>query len=256
MPAGDEDRPLAGTEQFWNVQDPEILTRLSEADVVSLELLPWGSNYTFLARLDAGAQGEGLAVYKPRRGEAPLWDFPDGTLYLREYGAYLLSRALGWHFIPPTVIRDGPHGIGTMQLFVPSVKGATYFTFHEERVADMQRMAAFDAFTNNADRKAGHCLLGLDGRVWGIDHGLCFNVDYKLRTVIWDFRSTPIPADLLQDMSRLLDDLEKSGPVGAELGGLIAGPEMDMLCRRLHALLEEKVFPEPGVRRSVPWPPV
>jgi len=237
----------------WQANSPQVLEMLAACEITACDLLPWGSNYTFLAKLDGGEAGPGLAVYKPRRGEAPLYDFPDGTLYRREYGSYVVSRALGWDFIPPTVIRDGPHGIGAVMLFIPSYRGANYFTFREERVDELQRIAAFDCLTNNADRKAGHCLLGVDGRVWGIDHGLTFNAVPKLRTVIWEFRSTPLPADVVTALSGLVSELEK-GDVGAELGDLVASAEMQALRGRLGWLLENGVFPEPGPWRSVPWP--
>src|SRR5690606_34583588 len=148
----------------------------------SCELIPWGSNYTFAAALVDQQGGRCLAVYKPRRGEAPLYDFPSGTLFLRERAAYLAARLLGWDFIPPTIIRTGPHGIGSVQLFVEAEENAHYFEFHRQRAAELQSMALFDLLVNNADRKAGHCLLGKDGRVWGIDHGLTFHHLPKLRT--------------------------------------------------------------------------
>lgn len=238
----------------WRPDSPDVADLLARAAVRSVDLIPWGSNYTFLARLDGGVAGEGLAVYKPRRGEAPLWDFPDGTLYQRERAAYLVSEALGWGFIPPTIIREGPHGIGSAQLFIPSFKGASYFTFREERAPDLQIMALFDCLTNNADRKAGHCLLGVDGRVWGIDHGLTFNEAPKLRTVIWEFKGTPIPRNLVEDMRAFAMDLENGGT--GELQELIVPEEMAALNLRLTWLIEQGVFPEPGARRSVPWPPV
>ena len=230
--------------------------RLTVAEFLDCKLIPWGSNYTFLAKLDGGEAGEGLVIYKPRQGEAPLYDFPDGTLYRREYGAYLVSQALGWRFIPPTVIREGPHGIGAVQLFIPSIRGATYFTFREERVAELQQVAVFDFLTNNADRKGGHCLLGVDGRVWGIDHGLTFNTVPKLRTVIWEFRGTPIPPGLLRDLQTFATELEKEGQIAAALRELIEAEEMAALYRRLQHLLITGMFPEPGPWRSVPWPAV
>src|SRR5687768_8987648 len=139
----------------WQPGSPQVSDLLARSDFTACDLLPWGSNYTFLARLDGDEAGAGLAVYKPRKGEAPLWDFPDGTLYRREYGSYLLSRYLDWDFIPPTVIREGPHGVGSVQLYMPSIRGASYFTFREERATELQQIALFDCLTNNADRKAG-----------------------------------------------------------------------------------------------------
>ena len=242
----------------WRADAGGVLELLASAEITACELMPWGSNYTFLAKLRHDEGGEGLGVYKPRKGEAPLWDFPDGTLYRREYGAYLVSEAIGWGFIPPSVIRDGPHGEGVLELFIPSYRGANYFTFKDEadRTEALQRMAVFDFFTNNADRKAGHCLLGVDGRVWGIDHGLCFNAVYKLRTVIWEWRSLPIPPGILSDVAAFLDELEKVGPAAAALSELIDAQEMHVLRGRVREVLETGTFPEPGARRSFPWPPV
>ena len=229
---------------------------LRDAEIQRCELLPWGSNYTFLAQLDGGGAGPGLAVYKPQRGEAPLYDFPDGTLYRREYASYVVSEALGWRFVPPTVIRDGPHGPGSVQLFIGSVPGASYYTFREERAEELRRFAAFDCLANNADRKGGHCLPGFDGRLWGIDHGLTFNTVPKLRTVIWEFRSQPVPDFLLKDMEQLLSSLERrSSPVDS-LEELLSAAEVEALCRRLDGLLNSQRFPEPGPYRSVPWPNV
>ena len=132
---------------------------------------------------------EAKAIYKPVRGERPLWDFPSG-LHRREVAAWELSEYLGWHLVPPTIMRDGPFGEGSLQLFVAADFEQHYFTLYEGR-ADLhdalRRMCAFDLLANNTDRKSGHCLLGLDGRIWGIDHGLCFAEDFKLRTVIWEF---------------------------------------------------------------------
>jgi len=238
----------------WRPDTPGVLDLLRQAEIRDYQLHPWGSNYTFTVVLDDGAQGQSLAMYKPRKGEAPLYDFPGGTLYLRECAAYVVSQALGWHFVPPTVIRDGPHGIGSMQLFIPTAQEANYFTFRGERQVELRRIAAFDCLANNADRKGGHCLLGLDGRLWGIDHGLTFHAVYKLRTVIWEFQGLPIPDPLLKDMEGLLTRLEKREPPTPELSELISSAELDALCQRLARLLTDQRYPEPGPWRSVPWP--
>ncbi|MBI2887164.1 MAG: SCO1664 family protein [Chloroflexi bacterium] len=250
-----ERRAAAPSPDPWSPESPEILKLLERAEITSCALLPWGSNYTFLATLDGGAAGPGQAVYKPRRGEAPLYDFPGGTLYLREVASYLVCQLLGWGFVPPTVVRrEGPHGVGSLQLFVPSVEGANYFTFRDQRVAELQRIAAFDCLANNADRKGGHCLLGEDGRVWGIDHGLTFHQAPKLRTVIWEFQGTPIPQVLLSDMGQLLERLERKGELAGDLAELLSPGELQALCQRLEQLLEARRYPAPGPWRSVPWP--
>ena len=165
----------------------------------TLGLMPWGSNYTFLMQitnpqtkdLPEDDREDLLAVYKPRRGESPLWDFPNGTLCLREYAAGLVADALGWRIVPPTVLRDGENGFGSVQLFIENDPDQHYFTFKDDPDCrdQLQRICVFDLITNNADRKSGHCLRDMSGHVWAIDHGICFNADYKLRTVIWDFAS-------------------------------------------------------------------
>src|SRR3954447_2564623 len=161
--------------------------------------MPWSSNATFLVNLRRG-DVEGQAIYKPGRGERPLWDFPHG-LYRREVAAWQLSEVLDFGIVPPTVTRDGPFGEGSFQLFIPSDFEEHYFTLYERRpdLHDQLRViCAFDVVANNTDRKSGHCLLGLDGRVWAIDNGLCFAPTFKLRTVIWEFADEPIPADVVE----------------------------------------------------------
>ncbi|MGE3272893.1 MAG: hypothetical protein AB7P40_29415, partial [Chloroflexota bacterium] len=170
----------------WVTRD-EIHVLLERAEVDAIESIPWSSNYTFAARLCAEDHPPFLAVYKPRRGEIPLYDFPDGTLFKRERAAYLASIALGWDFIPPTVIRDGPHGIGSFQLLVDVEPRSDYFHYKDAHVSEVQVIGLFDVVANNADRKAGHILKDRQGKLWGIDHGLTFNTDPKLRTVIWDW---------------------------------------------------------------------
>ena len=239
----------------WSPGLPQVHALLRDADIQQFEYLPWGSNYTCLMRLDGSDLGPSLAVYKPQRGEAPLWDFPDGTLYRREYAAHVVSKALGWQLVPPTVIREGPHGIGSVQLFIVAQPGSSYVTWHDERLEDLKRIALFDCLTNNADRKAVHCILGRDDRIWGIDHGITFHDEPKLRTVIWDFRSQPIPEPLLADLESFREKLSAGKEPLGELRELISQRELDALKRRLGVLLELRCYPEPRSRRSVPWPP-
>jgi uncharacterized repeat protein (TIGR03843 family) len=245
----------------------DILRILTEGDMSSLGQMPWGSNYTYLVQLSdpktrnkAGhEQVEMLAVYKPRRGEAPLWDFPSGTLCLREYAAFLVSEALGWSIVPPTVLRNGEIGFGSVQLFIDNDPNQHFFTFREEAdVCDrLQRIALFDLVTNNADRKSGHCLRDTEGRVWAIDHGICFNSDYKLRTVIWDFAGQPIPKDMLADLHNLRAQMADSKPMGKALRKLLDDDEVRAFEKRIDGLLKIKTFPSPNrYERSVPWPPV
>ncbi|MDQ3991110.1 MAG: SCO1664 family protein [Actinomycetota bacterium] len=227
---------------------------LSAGSLRLLGLMPGASNFTYLAEVRAGGRGV-RAVYKPRRGEAPLWDFPDGTLCNREVAAFLLAEALGWPAVPPTVLRDGPHGRGAVQLFVDADPGAHYFTMREERADEFRRVAAFDVVANNADRKAGHCLLGAGGRIWQIDHGLCFGAAYKLRTVIWEFAGEPLPAGLAGDLERTAGSL-RGGPLRASMLGLLSAEEVDATAGRAEALAEAGAFPHPGPGRPYPWPQI
>jgi hypothetical protein len=240
----------------WSPDDPNVPALLVRASIEKVQLLPTGSNYVFATVLQDDEAGDSIAVYKPRRGEAPLHDFPDGTLYRRERAAYLLSEALGWGIIPPTVVRDGPHGIGMMQLFIEHEPRASYFTMKGKRDADLRRFAVFDAIANNADRKGGHCLEGIDGRIWGIDHGLTFHSQGKLRTVIWDYAGEPIAADLLTQVERLQPQVEALDGCLAELSDLLQARELRALRERIEQMLEERIFPQPPPWRPVPWPPL
>ena len=184
---------------------PGPLDLLARGAITVKGRLPDASNATLLVELALDG-ATGLAVYKPLRGERPLWDFPRG-LYRREVAAYLFSESLGWGIVPPTIVREGPHGEGSLQHFVMADFAQHYFTLMEDpahRLA-LQRICVFDLIANNADRKSGHCLLGPDGAVYGIDQGLCFHVDPKLRTVIWDWAGEPIPPALVADVSRLVE---------------------------------------------------
>ncbi|HXY73395.1 MAG TPA: SCO1664 family protein [Actinomycetota bacterium] len=234
--------------------DPRILALLSGGEMELVGLLPNSSNYTFLAQIRHPDE-DLLAVYKPREGETPLWDFPEGTLYKREAAAFELACALGWPAVPPTVIREGPHGPGSAQLFVEADPREHYFTLRDERLDDFAAVAAFDVIANNADRKAGHCLLARDGTIWVVDHGVCFATAPKLRTVIWEFAGEPIPGPLLEDIGRVAGEL-RSGPVEKTLRALLAPQEFGATARRAEHLAASGRFPEPGAGRPYPWPPV
>jgi uncharacterized repeat protein (TIGR03843 family) len=229
---------------------------LRHGEVLDCKELPWGSNYTFAVLLARAPMPETLAIYKPLRGEAPLWDFPSHTLYRREYAAWRFAELLGWDFIPPTVVRDGPYGIGSVQLYIEPDKHADYAEFADRYADQLQRIAVFDLVTNNADRKAGHCLLDRHGKLWGIDHGLTFNEDPKLRTVIWEFRKQPIPPALLADLRCLRDDPVRQARARRDLGAWLDPLEVEVTFRRLDAVLELGHFPGPSAAaRNVPWPP-
>lgn len=215
-----------------------------------------GSNYTFLAEA-RGAETVVQAVYKPVRGEQPLWDFPAGSLAKREAAAFEVSRALGWPFVPPTVFRrDAPLGAGSLQQFIRHRPGEHYFTFDSATRQLLRPVALFDILINNADRKGGHVLRDAGGHLWLIDHGVCFHVEDKLRTVIWDFAGEPIPAGLLADVARLIAALEERGGVYNQLKPLLRAGEIGALTGRARLLLQNPVFPYPGRQRAVPWPPI
>lgn len=228
----------------------ELTSLLDRGNIEVLGLMPNASNYTFLARIFEGDE-QALAVYKPEVGETPLWDFPDGTLGLREVAAFEVAREIGWPDVPPTVLRDGPHGTGSVQLFIDSDPAEHYFTMRDTRLEDFRRVALFDAVVNNADRKGGHCLLGTDNRIWLIDHGVCFHVEPKLRTVVWDFAGQTIGEGDLEDLRRFASMLPLE-----RLTGLLAGMEIEALAHRLDTLVGSGRFPVPGSNRQFPWPPV
>ncbi len=232
----------------------DTLHLLRTGELRPLGLMPNASNYTFLAEVRGGGR-TALAVYKPRDGEAPLWDFPEGTLCHREVAAFVLARALGWPGVPPTVLRDGPNGEGSVQLFVDTDPREHFFTLRETRLDDFQPIAAFDVVANNADRKGGHCLLGSEGSIWVIDHGVCFAVEPKLRTVIWDFAGEPLPPGLALDLARVCGEV-RAGPLRDELERLLTGREVEAIGRRIERFVASGRFPEPGSRRAWPWPPV
>lgn len=232
----------------------DILNILEHGQVEMEGLVTWGSNYTFLVHLvhESGALD---AIYKPGRGERPLWDFARGTLCLRERAAYLTSEALGWSLVPPTILREGPHGWGSVQFFVEHDPQTHYLTIQGGYVESSQKVALFDAVINNADRKSGHVILGDDDRIWAIDHGVSFHSDYKLRSVIWDFAGQSIPEGLLGDLVAFQSWLcYGNDPNLKELGQLLDGREMDALASRLKRLLEKGTFPHPGPGRHYPWP--
>ncbi|HXI95275.1 MAG TPA: SCO1664 family protein [Candidatus Acidoferrum sp.] len=252
MARGRSSDPPAGPEPSSRTE--QLLTELPDLDV--LGLLHGSSNYTFLARLEPHPPAGLLAVYKPARGESPLWDFEAGTLYRREVAAYELSKVLGWPRIPPTVVREkGPHGIGALQLFIDADR-RHFLDEQSTRRPAWAQVALFDVIVNNADRKSGHCLFDANDEVWVIDHGLTFNVDHKLRTVIWDFSGEPLPPELCDDVDRALAEVDK-GHLGVTLGGLLSPAEVRMLKRRLRGVLDPSWrFPEPTSAWSIPWPPV
>ncbi len=247
---------MSGDERASQAAGDLASAALSTGDLEVLGALPDSSNAALLVR----CHGDGdpvVAVYKPMQGEAPLWDFPDGTLHRREVAAYELARALGWPAIPETVLRDGPYGPGAVQRFVHFDPAQHFFTMELERADVFRHVALFDIAANNADRKGGHCLLGDDDVVWMIDHGVCFAVEPKLRTVIWTFIDEPIPPDAVADLARVAAQLRGGDGIADTLGPLLAADEVAAVAARIDGLLAVGRFPEPapGVR-PFPWPPI
>ncbi|KAA1249754.1 SCO1664 family protein [Mycobacterium simiae] len=259
---------------------------LRDGELTVLGRIRSASNATYLCE---SALGDNTVhcVYKPVSGEQPLWDFPDGTLAGRELGAYLVSACLGWNIVPYTVIRDGPAGLGMVQLWVqqpgdsidthpqprpdlvdlfppgkplpgylPVLRAYDYagdevVLMHADNI-QLRRMAAFDVLVNNADRKGGHILYGIDGHVYGVDHGVCLHVQDKLRTVLWGWAGKPIDDETLDAIGRLAAALR--GPLAESLTGQITSAEIAALRRRVSAVLDNPVMPGPNRHRPIPWP--
>ena len=235
------DRPPIATDR--------ALALLAEGSIEVVGRMPWSSNATFLVDLEhEGLPAQG--IYKPARGERPLWDFPSG-LYRREAAAFDLSEYLGWHLVPPTIVRDGPLGDGSLQLFVPADFEHHYFTIRDagRHVVVLQQLCIFDVVSNNTDRKGGHVLLDRGDRVWAIDNGLAFHAEFKLRTVIWDFAGEAIPRPILDTLVRLLD--EGLPPAVAEV---LDAFERHAVQARSRAMVQDGRFPVDPTGRRYPWP--
>jgi uncharacterized repeat protein (TIGR03843 family) len=230
--------------------DGNVNEIITNGEIELIGRMPWSSNATFLA--EATLDGNSTRViYKPHIGERPLWDFPDG-LWKREVAAYELSSALGWEVVPFTVSReDAPHGIGSVQRFIDADFEQHYFTMleDEETHDQLQRMAVFDFVCNNTDRKGGHCLIDPNGHIWGIDNGLSFHAEFKLRTVIWDFGGEEIDDELLADLQSLVDT-----GLNDAVKELLGTFERDAVLGRARALIREGVLPIDESGHRYPWP--
>ncbi|MDV7135807.1 SCO1664 family protein [Williamsia muralis] len=265
----------------------DVAEVLAEGDLELIGQIRSASNATLVCDAVVGETSV-RCVYKPVRGEQPLWDFPDGTLAGREVASYLVSEALGWSVIPVTLLRDGPFGPGMVQRWIdtpePSdglptrldvvdlcspdlvpegwkvilsaidARGEDVVLVHADDPR-LQRMAVLDVLINNADRKGGHVLEGLDGQVYGVDHGICLHSDDKLRTVLWGWAGENVPAHLLEDVSGLLDALrEETSPLREQLRGLITAAEIEALAMRAAIMLGDPVMPDANRSRPIPWP--
>jgi len=234
------------------------LVALQEGSLEVSGQFTFSSNYTFLAKVDY--QGEIIeAVYKPCKGETPLWDFPRYSLAHREVAAYIVCSALHWDFIPPTVFRKSSKafGKGALQLYVKHDPNYHYFAFSEDDKQRLMPVVLFDLLANNADRKGGHVLVDRQGKLWAIDHGLCFHEQDKLRTVIWDFCGQAIPPNLLEDINRFALRLVNDNSLVDLLEQHITRNEIEAMLSRIQRLKVERIFPcPPQDRRAYPWPPV
>jgi uncharacterized repeat protein (TIGR03843 family) len=246
---------MAAVKKKISPEEVHAVLQNGEIDLKGQFLL--GSNYTFLVtvRLD---DVELAAVYKPMRGEQPLWDFPPASLAGREVAAYIVSEALGFGFVPLTILRDGPFGPGSLQQYIDYNPDYHYFNFKPEDRRRLRPVALFDLLANNADRKGSHVFFEKrTRRLFGIDHGLCFHAEDKLRTVLWDFAGEAVPADLLAALEAF--DAKLSGPDGlsAALGEYLLPEELAAIRSRLAALRLAPVFPRPPEdRRAFPYPPL
>jgi hypothetical protein len=239
------------------IDKAKILEALQRGDLSLQGQFLHGSNYTFLATVNHG-ELELPVVYKPTRGEQPLWDFPAGTLAKREVAAYLVSEALNWELVPPTVYRlEGPLGPGSAQYYIEHDPNTHYFSFNPDSVKRLKPTALFDLLINNADRKGGHILLDENQHIWLIDHGVCFHEDDKLRTVVWDFAGETIPAELVESVRAMLQEFEPDCQLRRQLARYLKQNEIRALVRRAQAVVNGGRFPsQPEHRRAYPWPPV
>lgn len=228
---------------------------ISSPPLEVLGRIPRSSNTTLLATIELDGSAVPV-VYKPARGERPLWDFPRGTLCRREVASYVVSEALGWHLVPPTVLRDGPFGLGSVQLFVETDEAVDMVEIVESADPVLKPMAVLDLIVNNADRKIGHCILDTAGHLWGIDHGLTFHDEPKLRTVLWEWMGEEIPDELHRGVRHLADLLDCGEPPLPELSSLLLPVEIRALRRRIREITVHGVFPEPDpFGPALPWPP-
>lgn len=259
--------PFEPLGRFADASNATLLVRLTDRDPRSLEeLVAEFGREPQVEDLDAAD----LAVYKPQRGETPLWDYPTGTLHLREVAAHEVSAALGWGIVPLTVLRrEAPFGIGSVQRFVPHDLDLHYFRLRElgdAAVLDaLRRLTVFDLVINNGDRKGGHVLLEqsaqdragegpVRGVVRGVDHGLSLHLEPKLRTVLWDFAGQPVPDELRAAVAELADALD--GALGSRLAGLLTDDELTALGRRAEFIAGMPLLPGPRSSRDYPWPPL
>lgn len=242
----DYESPFRDRDPIANSLAEEIL---AEGDIEPLGQMPWSSNATLLCDVrhdDHLVQ----AVYKPGRGERPLWDFPSG-LYRREVACYRLAAAIGWDLVPPTMLVDGPMGPGSLQLFIPCDFSEHYLTLreHDRYRSSFEQLTVFDVVANSTDRKSGHVLVDAQHQVWAIDNGLSFHTEYKLRTVLWDFADEPFPEQISEDLRSFV-----ASDLAEHLGDLLDDDEIEMALNRARMMINEGRFPVDRSGRGWPWP--
>ncbi|ALC24194.1 SCO1664 family protein [Streptomyces pristinaespiralis] len=264
------------------VSTPDALTLLAKGELTVRGRLREASNAVLYCAVSYEGE-EAHCVYKPIAGERPLWDFPDGTLAQREVAAYEVSQATGWGLVPPTVLRDGPYGQGMVQLWIEADPEAALLALVEDEEAGegwkavgfadvgegrtallvhaddprLRRLAVLDAVINNGDRKGGHLLPTTDGTLYAIDHGVTFNVDDKLRTLLWGWAGEPLPTEAVAALTTLATALADGGTLATRLAELLTAAEVAALSGRVAALLRSGTHPVPsGDWPAIPWPPV
>ena len=231
----------------------DAITLLSAGELSIEGRVVDASNATFYCGVTLDGR-QAACVYKPVAGERPLWDFPDGTLAGREVSAHLVSEATGWRVVPPTVLRDGPFGPGMVQLWMDGDPSVDLAAFVRRDLPELRRMAIFDAVVNNADRKGGHIIPTADGHVYGVDHGVCFSGEPKLRTLLWRWAGKPLPDEAVEVLERLTDLL--LGELGEQLHEHLTRREVRCTQQRVASLLRAGRHPEPsGEWPALPWPP-
>ncbi|MER5422018.1 SCO1664 family protein [Streptosporangium roseum] len=250
-----ESEPTLSAAPAAGLDDETALRLLRDGQLEVAGRLVEATNMTLYCSVRLG----GLAaacVYKPVRGERPLWDFPDGTLAAREVAAFEVSAATGWRIVPPTVYRDGPFGPGMCQLWIDTDPEVDLMTLIRSRQPALRRMAVFDAVVNNADRKGGHLLPLIDGHIHGVDHGVSFSAEDKLRTVLWQWRGKPLSREAMNVLARLERDLEQ-GRLGRRLRELLTLAEVEATWSRVRRLLDTGLHPLPSQDwPALPWPPI
>jgi uncharacterized repeat protein (TIGR03843 family) len=256
-PVAADDEAAGQGQAGQRATEQAVLDLLADGELDVSGRLVDASNLTMFCTVAAGGV-QAACVYKPVAGERPLWDFPEGTLAGREVAAYLVSRAAGWNVVPPTVYRDGPFGPGMCQLWIDIDPAVDLVALaHRSDDPALRQMAVFDAVINNADRKIGHLLPARDGRLYGCDHGVCFNSDYKLRTVLWQWRGKKLPGRAVAALQRLRHVLVPGGELATALDRWLQPDELAATRARVDLLIEHKLHPYPPADwPAVPWPPV